>query len=184
MTKETRAQIEGWVRPLYVELDGVDTFPVVERRAARVEQLLAADGNSGDAEYLELLLLFHGTVKGLGSTDPRGRWWLFLRGLGIPDERIHRLARGLSRWEESPQGAEEEALHDAVLLEEVGILAAASRIWRAGRKRVAIARAVSTLDGGPVPERFRTSEGRRVAGERRAAAEAWISTLRTDAADA
>ncbi len=176
-----RAQIESWVRPLYAELDGVDTFPVVERRAARVARLL--DGEAVDEVYLELLLLFHGTVKGLGSTDPRGRWWLFLRGLGIADVRIHHLSQGLARWEESPAGPEEEALHDAVLLEEVGVLAAASRIWRAGRKRVALTRAVSTLDAGPVPERFRTAEGRRLARRRRAAAEAWISTLRADALD-
>ncbi len=175
-----RRQIESWVRPLYIELDGVDAFDTVERRGGVVRDLL--ESSEVDNEYLELLLLFHGTVKSLGSTDPRSRWWLFLRGLGLADERILRLSQGLSRWRESPQGPEEEALHDAELLEEVGIVATAQRIWRAGRKRFVLARALATLDAGPVVERFRTAEGRRLAGERRAEAEVWIETLRSAAA--
>ena len=86
LDEERRRQIETWVRPLYVELDGVDTFDVVARRSSLVGSLLdesLLDGGSIDEVYLELLLLYHGTAHRIGSTDPGGRWWLFLQGLGL-----------------------------------------------------------------------------------------------------
>ena len=176
LAPSTRREIESYVRPLYVELDGIDTFGNVERREAVVGGLLGE--READREYLELLLLFHGSVKSLGSTDPRGRWWLLLRGLGIPEQMIRRLSIGLGRWREDPRGPEEEALHDAELLEQVGVVACAQQLWRAGRKRVALPRAVSTLNAGPAPERFKTSEGRRLAAAGRGATQAWIDVLR------
>jgi hypothetical protein len=176
----TRRQVERFVRPFYVELDGVDTFETVARRSELVSRLL--DGRPVDAEYLDLLLLFHGTVKRLGSTAPGSRWWLFLRGLGLADELVGRLAIGLGRWRDAPAGPEEEVLHDAELLEEVGVVACARRIWRAGRKRVDLARALSTLEAGPPAARFRTELGRRLATERAADAAEWIEILRRAAA--
>lgn len=171
-----RAQIESYVRPLYVELDGVDTFESVSRRGDLTRSLVGE--SKIDHDYLELLLLFHGTVKRLGSTDPGGRWWLFLRHLGLSESMLHGVSRGLTRWRDDPRGPEEEALHDAELLEEVGVAACARRVWWAGRKRLAFSRALSTLDPGPDPERFKTVEGRRRAVERREAALAWLDGLR------
>ena len=181
LDEECRRQIESWLRPLYVELDGVDTFGVVGRRSHLVESLLEEgllDGGSIDEQYLELLLLYHGTAQRIGSTDPGGRWWLFLKGLGLSDAKLRRLAVGLSRWREAPRGGEEEALHDAVLLEEVGVGACARRLWWAGRKRVAFERSLTALDAGPVPERFKTSRGRDLAASRSQAARAWLEELR------
>ena len=101
----------------------------------------------------------------------------FLRGLGLTDDRLLRLARSLGRWRETPNGPEEEALHDAELLEQVGVVAAAGQIWRAGRKRTPLARAIPTLSAGPAPERFRTEEGRRMAEAARREAEGWLEVL-------
>ena len=175
-----RAQIETYVRPLYVELDGVDSFHRVDRRRRLARGLVVDD--TIDEPYLELLLLFHGTVKSLGSTEPGGRWWLFLRNLGVEEALLRRVAAGLGRWRETPSGPEEEALHDAELLESVGVAACARRLWTAGRKRVDFARALATLDAGPAPERFRTPEGRRRAARGRESAEEWLTALRRAAA--
>jgi len=45
-----RAQIESYVRPLYVELDGVDTFECVARRGSLAGSLLAE--SKIDDDYL------------------------------------------------------------------------------------------------------------------------------------
>jgi len=185
LAEERRRQIESWVRPLYVELDGVDTFGVVTRRSSLVESLLDADllaAGSIDEEYLELLLLYHGTAQRIGSTGPGGRWWLFLKGLGLSDAELRRLSVGLSRWRDAPRGSEEEALHDAVLLEDVGVGACARRLWWAGRKRIAFERSLSALDAGPVAERFKTTRGRHLAVVRSRAARAWLEELRDSVA--
>lgn len=174
-----RERIETYVRPLYVELDGLDTFSSVDRRRQLSRRLLGEAAI--DEEYLELLLLFHGTAKSLGSTGPGGRWWLYLRSLGVADAMLQRVSHGLGRWRESPRGLEEEALHDAELLESVGVVASARRLWWAGRKRVDFFRVLSTLDAGPVPERFRTLEGKRRAAQGRDAAKAWLESLRAAA---
>ena len=175
LSPSQRQQIESWVRPLYVELDGVDTFGLVARRQQLATRLI--DGAAADGDYLELLALFHGPGRRLGSTDRRGRWWLFLHGLGLSDDLLHRLSAGLGRWQVTPQGIEEEALHDAVLMEDVGILACAQRIWQAGRKRVPLDRVLATLDAGAVAERFKTAAGSRLAAARREAANVWIEGL-------
>lgn len=176
-----REQIETWVRPLYVDLDGVDAFDAVGRRRALARRLLGQ--TAVDEEYLELLLLFHDTVKPLGSTAPGSRWWLFLRNLGIEETVLRRLAKGLEAWRESPRRPEEEALHDAELLERVGIAACARRLWLAGRKRVEFSRALASLDPGPVPALFRTDEARLRAEEGRRAVQEWLERLRQAAED-
>ena len=59
-----RARVEQYVRPLYTELDGVETFSRVERLEERVAELAA--GAAHDPRRLELLILFHGVVDRLG----------------------------------------------------------------------------------------------------------------------
>ncbi|HXO18580.1 MAG TPA: hypothetical protein VOA87_01515, partial [Thermoanaerobaculia bacterium] len=72
----------------------------------------------------------------------------------------------------------ESLLHDALLLESTGVTAAAERLLAAGRKRVALARALAQLDPGPPAERYRTERGARLGARRREEAQAWIEDLR------
>lgn len=170
-------RVEEMVRPLYAGLDGVQTFDRIDR----LRRHLAALGDlpaGGDPDLLELLLLLHGAVDRLGSLAAGGRLDLFLRGLGIPEERVRRVRGGLGRFREAPEGIEERLLHDALLLEAAGVTAAAERLLAAGKKKLPLGRALAQLDPGPAGERYRTERGKRLGAERRQAALDWIEDLR------
>jgi hypothetical protein len=175
LVADWRGRVEEFVRPLYTELDGLDTFGRVAAIEARLERL--AEGVEHDAVELALLTLFHGVVGRLGSLAPGGRWQLFLAGLGAPPPLVVRLRRGLSRLRAAPATPEEALLHDAVLLERCGVRAALERLLDAGRRRSSLDRALAQLDAGPGPESFHTRCGRALAGELQQAAARWLADL-------
>jgi hypothetical protein len=183
LPEDVRRRIEEMVRPLYAGLDGVQTFDRVERLRRHLAVLAGEPEEPVDAALLELLLLLHGVVDRLGSLGPGGRLDLFLRGLGLPEERVRRVRAGLGRLGEAPEGGEEQLLHDALLLERSGVSAAAERLLAAGRKRTPLARALVQLDPGPAEERYRTARGRALGAARRRAAAAWIEELRRQVAE-
>ena len=188
LSVDLRQRVEQMVRPLYAGLDGVQTFDRVERlrRHLAAMSAMSASPEEGpaavDSDLLELLLLLHGVVDRLGSLAGGGRLDLFLRGLGLPEERVRRVRAGLGRLREAPLETEERLLHDALLLEAAGVTAAAERLLAAGRKRTPLARALAQLDPGPPEERYRTAGGRRLGAARREAAWRWIEELRRQVA--
>ena len=181
MTPEARQRAEQFVRPLYAGLDGVQTFDRVARLRARVAVL--QHEVAVDEDLLELLILFHGVVDRLGSLAAGGRLDLFLRGLELPEDLARRVRAGLGRFLEDPHGPEEELLHDALLLEAAGVVAAAERLMAAGKKRTPLARALAHLDPGPPRERYRTARGAALGAARRREAEDWIAELRKKVGD-
>jgi hypothetical protein len=181
LTPGRRARVEEYVRPLYTELDGVDTFSQVEEIERRLARL--APGVRHHPELLELMVLFHGVVARLGSLARGGRWQLFVRGLGLADGDVARLRSALGRYAESPRTPEEELLHDAVLLGRTGVRAVVTRLLAAGRRRAPLERALAQIDSGPDPERFRTPAGRELAVVRQSAAIDWIARLRASVAE-
>ncbi len=176
LSADWRERVERYVRPLYTELDGADTFVQVERLERQLDQL--SDGVDCDRQLLTLLVMFQGVLARLGSLAPGSRWQLFVRGLGLEAAEVASLRGGLERLESSPQRIEEALLHDALLLKRTGVRAAVSRLLAAGKKRTPVDRAVDALDPGPSEERFRTPGGARLGGQRHRVAEAWIATLR------
>ncbi len=171
-----RRQVEQLVRPLYAGLDGVQTFDRVDRLRARIESI------RGDAvveeDLLDLLLLLQGVTDRLGSLAPGGRLDLFLKGLGLAEGLVRRVRAGLGRLPDEPKGAEEELIHDALLLEASGVVAAAERLMAAGKKRTPVGKALAQLDPGPAAERYRTPRGAELGAVRRREAEGWIADLR------
>lgn len=182
MTPEIRQRVEQLVKPLYAGLDGVQTFDRVARLERHIETLREGVPVV-DEDLLELLLLFHGAVDRIGSLAPGGRLDLFLRGLDLPEERIRRVRAALGRFQEDPRGPEEGLLHDALLLESAGVVAAAERLMAAGKKRTLLARALVQLDPGPPPERYKTARGAALGAARRREAEEWIENLRRKVAE-
>lgn len=176
-----RRQIEQFVRPLYAGLDGVQTFDRVDRLRARID---AIRGEAAlENELLDLLLLLQGVTDRLGSLAPGGRLDLFLRGLGLSEALVRRVRAGLGRLPDEPRGAEEELIHDALLLEVSGVVAAAERLMAAGKKRTPVGKALAQLDPGPAAERYRTPRGAALGAARRREAEEWIADLRRRAAE-
>lgn len=182
MNPDVLQRVEQLVRPLYAGLDGVQTFDRVERLRRRLA-LLRESVLVVDEDLLELLTLFHGAVDRLGSLAPGGRLDLFLRGLDLPEDLVRRVRAALGRFREDPRGPEEGLLHDALLLESAGVAAAAERLMAAGRKRVPLSKALAQLDPGPPAERYKTSRGAALGGERRREAQEWIESLRRTVAD-
>jgi len=179
---DTRRRLEQYVKPLYAGLDGVQTFDRVSRLRAHVAALRGGSDQALDEPLLEILLLLHGVVDRLGSLAAGGRLDLFLKGLGLPEELTRAVRHGLGRFQEDPLRPEEELLHDALLLESAGIVATVERLMAAGKKRVALARALAQLDPGPAAERYRTAQGAALGAARRQIAEGWIEDLRRRAA--
>jgi hypothetical protein len=185
MNDDLRRRLEQYVKPLYAGLDGVQTFDRVDRLRGHLAALRADPAGQSaalDEALLELLLLFHGVVDRLGSLAAGGRLDLFLRSLGLPEEMTRAVRAGLGRLEAEPRGPEEELLHDALLLEAAGVIPAVERLMAAGKKRVALARALAQLDPGPAAERYTTPRGAALGAARRREAEAWIEDLRHRAA--
>lgn len=184
LAEDTRRRLEQYVKPLYAGLDGVQTFDRVDRLRTHVAAL--REDETGqlpvDGVLLDLLLLLHGVVDRLGSLAAGGRLDLFLKGLDLPEELTRAARIGLGRFREDPRRPEEELLHDALLLESAGVVATVERLMAAGKKRVALVRALAQLDPGPAVERYRTPRGAILGAARRKAAEAWIEDLRRRAA--
>ena len=172
-----RRRCEEFVRPLYAGLDGVQSFDRVQRVLERLD-LLAVGSPESDPRLLELLALFHGAVARLGSLARGGRFDLFLRSLGLEGDDRARLRRGIERFGRQPKTAEEQLLHDAVLLEEAGVVAAVGRLLAAGKKKTPAGRAVEALDAGPPAERFHTEQGAEWGSRERLLTESWIADLR------
>ncbi|HEY8022814.1 MAG TPA: hypothetical protein VIH93_17020 [Thermoanaerobaculia bacterium] len=181
-----RLQVEQFVRPLYVGLDGAAGFDRVSRLRRHAAALAGgggtaatgAGGRGADPRLLELLLLFHGVVDRLGSLAPGGRLDLFLRSAGVGEELARRVRTGLGRLAAAPSSAEEALIHDALLLAEAGVAATAERLMAAGRRRLPLARVLAQLDPGASPERYRTEAGIRLGAARREEALAWLEELR------
>ncbi|HEX3526927.1 MAG TPA: hypothetical protein VH988_07655 [Thermoanaerobaculia bacterium] len=178
---DVRRRLEQYVKPLYAGLDGVQTFDRVGRLRSHVA-VLREETAEIDEPLLEILLLLHGVVDRLGSLAAGGRLDLFLKGLGLPEELIRAARAGTGRCHDDPRRPEEELLHDALLLESTGVVATVERLLAAGKKRVALARALAQLDPGPAAERYRTARGAALGAARRKAAEEWIEDLRRRAA--
>jgi len=181
---DVRRRLEQYVKPLYAGLDGVQTFDRVGRLRSHVAVLREEIPEIPriDEPLLEILLLLHGVVDRLGSLAAGGRLDLFLKGLGLPEELIRAARAGAGRCHDDPRRPEEELLHDALLLESTGVVATVERLLAAGKKRVALARALAQLDPGPAAERYRTARGAALGAARRKAAEEWIEDLRRRAA--
>jgi len=180
LTSDVRRRLEQYVKPLYAGLDGVQTFDRVGRLRTHAAALRNADQETPeiDEPLLEILLLLHGVVDRLGSLAAGGRLDLFLKGLGLPEELIRAARLGTGRCHEDPRRPEEDLVHDALLLESTGVVATVERLMAAGKKRVALARALAQLDPGPAVERYRTARGAALGAARRKAAEEWIEDLR------
>ncbi len=181
MEPEARRQVEEYVRPLAVGLDGVTNYGDVERMVSAAETI--ADGETGlDRDLLFLLAAFSGQEKWVSRMGHRSRTEIFLGSLGVPARTVQRLFRGLTRFEVEPGSREEEIVHDAVLLDAMGAYGIAHGLADAYRERLSIlemADAVEEAAAAPL----RTEAGRRLSAARRETMLAFARQLRVEHAE-
>ena len=165
MDQATRRDIEEYVKPLAVGLDGMTNYGDIERMVSASESI--AKGVRGlDADLLFLLAVFSGQEKWISRMGHRSRTEIFLASLAIPARTVQALFRGLGRLESAPGSPEEEIVHDAVRLEAMGAYGIARSLADGYRERMDIlemAGAIEEAASAPL----RTEPGRALAAGRR-----------------
>jgi hypothetical protein len=178
MDAAARARIAEYVKPLAVGVDGITYYGDVERVLAATERL--AEGRADiDRDLLHLLAVFSGQEKWVARFGHKSRTEIFLASLGVEPRAIARLWRGLARFEREPATPEEEVVHDAVRLEELGAYGIARRLVEGYRERMdftEIAEAIERAAGIPL----RTEAGRALAEARIAAMREFARRLREE----
>ena len=181
MDPGTRRQIEDYVRPLAVALDGVTNYGDVERMVSAAETI-AAESPASNRDLVFLLAVFSGQERWVSRMGHRSRTESFLASLGIPAPTVRALFRGLARFEEAPATPEEEIVHDAVRLEAMGAYGVARGLADAYRARLDIpemADAIETAAALPL----RTAAAERLAEPRRALMRTFAASLRAEHAE-
>jgi hypothetical protein len=174
----TRRQIEDYVRPLAVALDGVKNYGDVERMVSAAEAI--ADGLAGvDRDLLFLLAVFSGQERWVSRMGHRSRTEGFLASLGVPSGKVRALFRGLARFDEAPATPEEEIVHDAVRLESMGAYGVARGLADAYRERLDILEMADAIEKAAAAP-LRTEAGERMAAPRRALMREFARRLREE----
>lgn len=181
MDRRARREIEEYVRPLAVGLDGVTNYGDVERMVSAAEAI-AAGIPEADRDLVFLLAVFSGQERWVSRMGHRSRTEIFLASLGVPPRMVQRLFRGLSRYETAPSGAEEEIVHDAVRIEEMGAYGIARRLADAYRERLTILEMAAAIEEAAGPS-LKTQAGRVLASGRRAFMLEFASRLRAEHAE-
>ncbi len=178
MDEAARARVAEYVRPLAVGLDGVTYYGDIERIVTASERI--AGGAEGlDRDLLYLLAVFSGQEKWVSRFGHKSRTEIYLASLGIEPRRIAALWRGLTRLGRDPRTPEEEAVHDAVRLEELGAYGIARGLLEGYRERMdfpEIADAIEEAAAAPL----HTPAGRALAEPRVAAMREFARRLRQE----
>jgi hypothetical protein len=117
--ESTRRRIIEYVKPLAVGLDGTTYSGDIDRILAASARI--AEGVPGiDRDLLFLLAVFSGQDRWVQRMGHASRTEIFLASLGVTGATIRALFRALPRLRSAPATPEEEVIHDAMALDEMG----------------------------------------------------------------
>ncbi|HEX9285673.1 MAG TPA: hypothetical protein VF999_00235 [Thermoanaerobaculia bacterium] len=176
--EDARDRIAEYVKPLAVGVDGVTYYGDVERVVAACAKI-AGGREDLDRDFLYLLAVFSGQEKWVSRFGHKSRTEIFLASLGIAPRTVGALWRALARLEREPGTPEEEVVHDAVRLEELGAYGIARKLVEGYRERldfVEIAESIETSGQA----RLRTPAGRALAEPRIEAMREFARRLRDE----
>jgi hypothetical protein len=117
--EKTRRRIVEYVKPLAVGLDGTTYSGDVDRVVAASERI-AGQLPGIEPDLLFLLAVFSGQDRWVQRMGNASRTEIFLSSLGVAGATIGALFRGLPRLKSGPVTREEEIVHDAMALDEMG----------------------------------------------------------------
>jgi hypothetical protein len=130
MDRELRLRLEGFLRPLYQDLDGVSRFDQVERIAA-IARRLYTPSSDDEARTFELLLLFHLLGRWLEKVGNLSRTALSVGGLS--EEELRATASSIRRLE-TPDSPIERTVAAAAMIDEGGVRGLTEHFSRARRE--------------------------------------------------
>ena len=181
MNDEERRRILDWVKPLAVGLDGVTNFGDVER-ILRAAAEIAGGRADVDPDRLFLLAVFSGQEKWVSGFAHGSRTELFLASAGVGPEEVRRLRRSLARYARAPATPEEECVHDARRLDEIGAYGIARLAAAGSRERMGLAELAAEIES-EARDDFRTDAGRALAAPRLAVMREYARRLREEIAE-
>jgi hypothetical protein len=181
MDEATRRQIEDYVRPLAVGLDGVTNYGDIQRMVLASAKIAEGLENC-DTDLLFLLAVFSGQEKWVSRMGHRSRTEIFLASLGVPSRTIQRLFRGLARFETEPASSEEEAVHDAVKLDAMGAYGIARGLADAYRERMDMMEMADAIEAAAAAS-LRTERGRALTAPRRELMQEFARRMRAEHAE-
>lgn len=134
MDESLRTSLIAFVKPLYLDLDGVSHFDEVDR-VSTIARRLYQPSTPAEERTFELLLLFHGLGKWLARMGNRSRTILASNG-NLSDNDIRSLIDSINRIE-APESDAERALATALMIESAGARGLAIRLAKARREGLA-----------------------------------------------
>jgi hypothetical protein len=181
MDRAARERIAEYVKPLAVGLDGMTYYGDVERVVAACAKI-ARDREDLDRDLLYLLAVFSGQERWVSRFGHKSRTEIFLSSVGAEPRKVAALWRGLARFEREPRTPEEELVHDAVRLEELGAYGIARRLVEGYRERMDFGEIADAIDEATAAP-LKTAEGRALALPRIAAMKEFSKRLRDEYAE-
>jgi hypothetical protein len=181
VTEDERKRVLGYVKPLAAGLDGVTNFGDVER-TWRTAERIAAGRSDVSHDRLFLLAVFSGQARWVGKFGQGSRTALFLASVGVPEEEFRVLLASLARFALDPATSEEECVHDAKRLDEVGAYGIARLSAAGARERLDLPEVAAEIER-EARDDFRTPAGRALAAPRLALMREFARRLREEVDD-
>jgi hypothetical protein len=179
--EKTRRRIVEYVKPLAVGLDGTTYSGDVERVVAASERI-AGQVPAIDPDLLFLLAVFSGQDRWVQRMGHASRTEIFLSSLGVAGATIRALFRGLPRLRSGPSTPEEEVIHDAMALDEMGAHGIVRQLLEGYRERLELLEMAESIERGADRD-LRTAPGKSLAQPRRQTMREFARRLREEYAE-